>query len=255
MATPILQRLLNALPTNWVPTGMVDENGRTYRIAGQMSGTAAVYQGVQNQIDFLKAQTRISSSTGGFLDMSSRDFFGTKWPRKAGESDTAYSARLLTKFFQPQGTYEAMVSALQALTGNTPTIIRPRRPFDVGAYAQGGRPVVSGSQSVRRGYSTAGAYGSLLMPYQAGISIKRPSVGSISGRAGYATLTGRTATQNSGAGGYASLTGKTAAQNRGGYLAYSSLSEMTGGVSDQDIYNTVLATKLEGTLVWVQITD
>jgi hypothetical protein len=63
-----------------------------------------------------------------------------------------------------------------------------------------------------------------------------------------------TATQNWGGGGYATLVGKTASQNFG-WQAYSSLDEMTGGVSAADIYKTVLETKQEGTLVWVQITD
>jgi hypothetical protein len=391
----LLQRLLNALPTNWVPNATEDENGRPYRAASQLAGTAAVYQAIQNQINYLIAQTRIQTSTGGFLDMSSRGYFGTKWPRQAGESDQSYATRLLSKFFLPQGTYQAMIDALENLTGETPKIVRPRRPYDTGAYGEAstmafptsylpgnggmqiastppGAPPVTGSpiyvhtavtsgdsnvgykftsanaqvgetvtatvyiyvpntyvgaeilfdientqgiatvganmaltnqwqqltvsetvtaaenmnfvlrgssteagqqfyssgwgytqsesgplpvsQSVRRGYSCCGAYGSLLMPYQAGVSVKQPNAGSIPNRGGYGSLTGMTATQNWGGGGYATLVGKTASQNFG-WQAYSSLDEMTGGVSAADIYKTVLETKQEGTLVWVQITD
>ena len=92
-------------------------------------------------------------------------------------------------------------------------------------------------------YSAAGAYGSLSLPYQAGISVAAPASGGIPGIAGYGSIVNQTADENYGGAGY----GK-------GDMAYSDLSMMMGGVSVQDIYDAVDATKMEGTLVWVRVT-
>jgi hypothetical protein len=228
----MLQRIINSFPTNWFPSGQTDENGKVYRYVGQAAGSAAVFSQVYAQIQFVKDQLRIQTSTGGFLDLSSRDYFGTNLQRQAGESDANFAKRIVAEFFQPQNTYSAMVQVIETLTGNTPTIVRSRRPGDLGAY-----------RSAPLAYSFSGAYGSLQMPYQAGIIIKRPTRSGIPNIQGYGTLT-VPAAQHWGGGGY-----------RQGLIQYADLSMMTGGVSDQDIYDAVLATKLEGTKVWVRLTN
>ena len=132
----MLQRLLNALPTNWFPKGTADENGNVYRIVAQMAGTSAVYNQIYDQLEFLIAQSRIQTQTDGFLDLTSEGFFGSALRRKGGESDPNYSARIIANFFRPQGTYEAMVEVLTDLTGNVPIITRPRRPAGHGRLRQ-----------------------------------------------------------------------------------------------------------------------
>jgi hypothetical protein len=226
----MLQRIINSFPTNWFPSGQADEKGNIYRYVGQAAGSAAVFSQVYAQIQFLNAQLRIQTSSGGFLDLSSRDYFGTGLQRHAGESDANFATRIVANFFQPQNTYSAMVQVLQTLTGNTPSIVRSRRPADLGAY-----------RSAPLAYSFSGAYGSLLLPYQAGITIKRPVRSGIANIQGYGTLS-VPASQHWGGGGY-----------KQGLIQYADLSMLTGGVSDQDIYDAVLATKLEGTKVWVRL--
>ncbi|QAU22607.1 hypothetical protein EO087_00305 [Dyella sp. M7H15-1] len=110
---------------------------------------------------------------------------------------------------------------LTQLTDRAPVIIEPTRPADCGGY---GAP--------NGGYGVAGAYGSLLLPYQAFVIAFRPfSAQGVAGMAGY----------DSPAGGYGVAGG------------YSSLSLITAGVSDAAIFAAVDAVKPAGTIVWVRI--
>lgn len=82
------------------------------------------------------------------------------------------------------------------------------------------------------GYGAAGAYGSLLMPYQAFVIAYRPT------GAGIPYV-----------GGYTSTVSGYRTPSRGKYASYTELT----GVTDSQIYAAVASVKMEGTTVWVRI--
>ena len=103
-----------------------------------------------------------------------------------------------------------------------PLVFEPARPLDTGGYNVGGV-----------GYNVAGGYGSTVLPTQVFVIAYRPLGQGIPNLGGY----------DSGVGGYAV----------GGQLAYASLSQVRGEVTDQNIYDAVAGTILAGTTAWVQI--
>ncbi|QMV32422.1 hypothetical protein 8G_00028 [Ralstonia phage Hyacinthe] len=171
---------------------------------------------------YAKAQCRLATASDGWLDMIAADFFGTSLQRAANQSDASFRARIKLNLFRERATRNGMVKVLQDLTGRTPTIIEPTRPADTGAY---GAP--------NSGYSQAGAYGSLLMPYQGFVIAYRPLGTGIPSVSGYGISTG----------GY----------GQASQAEWASLSMIQGGVTDADIYAAIDATKPVGTIVWASI--
>ena len=218
----IFQRLKAALPVRWFGTS-----------ADSAPFLDAVLTGVANLLAFIyslyayaKLQTRLLTATDGWLDLIAADFFGpTGLLRKTGQTDASYLAQIRANLLREKGTRPAVISVLVALTGRTPTIIEPQRPADTGAYR------VSTS-----GYGVAGSYGSLLLPYQAFVIAYRPrsNIG-IANVAGYGISTGAYS---------------TASQSE-----YASMSMVTSGVSDADIFAAIDAVKMEGTIVWTRISN
>ncbi|CBJ38345.1 protein of unknown function [Ralstonia solanacearum CMR15] len=171
---------------------------------------------------YAKLQTRILTATDGWLDMIAADFFGTSLQRAANQSDASFRGRIILNLFRERATRNGMIKVLQDLTGRTPTIIEPTRPADTGAY---GAPNI--------GYSQAGAYGSLQMPYQAFVIAYRPLGTGIPSVAGYGISTG----------GY----------GQASQADWASMSMIQNAVQDADIYAAIDATKPVGTIVWASI--
>ena len=210
----IFSRIKGVLPLWFGPT-------TTYR--------DAIIQGLANALAFIyslylyaKLQTRILTATDGWLDMISADYFGTSLPRTANQSDTSFRARIIINLFRERGTRKAIIKVLTDLTGRAPIIIEPQRPLDTGAY---GASVC--------GYGVAGAYGSMLLPYQAFVKAFRPAASGIPYIAGYGISTG----------GYG-------VPSR---ASYATLSQSTGAVADADIYAAIDAVKPAATTIWTQI--
>lgn len=86
------------------------------------------------------------------------------------------------------------------------------------------------------GYGVAGGYGSLLLPYQAFVTAFRPrsNVG-IANVAGYGISTG----------GY----------SQASQAEYASMTMVSGGVTDSDIFAAIDAVKPAGTIVWTRISN
>ena len=57
---------------------------------GVLTGVAALLVFVEGFITYAKAQTRVATSTGGFLDLSAFDFFGVRFRRRTGELDAGF---------------------------------------------------------------------------------------------------------------------------------------------------------------------
>lgn len=86
------------------------------------------------------------------------------------------------------------------------------------------------------GYGAAGAYGSTVLPYQAFVIAYRPSSNAgIASVAGYGTSPGGYSTPS--------------------WAEYASMSMVTGGVTDDDIFAAIDAVKPAGTIVWTRISN
>lgn len=189
-----------------------------------LQGLAYALSFIYALIQYAKTQTRIKTASGGFLDMIAADFFGSSLTRKTNETDSSFLARIIINLFRERATREAVNKVIGDLTGNAPIIVEPKRPLDTGAY---GAP--------NSGYGVAGAYGSLLHPYQAFITVYRPPGVGIPYVAGYGA--------------------PSAGYGVASRAEYASLDMVTSGVTDSDIYEAIDSVKPVGTLVWVRIAN
>jgi hypothetical protein len=191
-------------------------------INGLLQGLAYAGAYVYSLLSYARLQTRIKTATDGWLDMIAADFFGSMLLRAANQSDGSFRARILINLFRERATRAGLIKVLQDLTGRTPVVIEPTRPADTGVY---GGPLI--------GYSYAGAYGSLSMPFQAFVIAFRSAGTGIPNIAGYGASTGGYGTPSQ--------------------ASYASLSMIQGGVSDADIYAAIDSVKPVATTVWTSI--
>jgi len=211
----IYTRLKALLPPTWFGDSSPFLEGALNACASALSWCYSLYV-------YARLQTRITTATGGWLDLAAYDYFGTSLQRPAGMSDDLFRNQMKINLFRARGTRQAIIDILEELTGNTPTIFEPQRPLDTGSY---GGPMI--------GYGVAGGYGSVLIPYQAFVIAYRPKGTGIPYVAGYQTTPA----------GYSS-------PSRGQYV---SQEMVTGKVTDAQVYEAVAAVKMEGTLVWVKL--
>lgn len=213
----IVGRLKAVLPNGWF-------TGSTPVLDAALNGIASALAQIYSLISYAKLQTRIASATDGFLDLISYDFFGLLLPRSSQEADTSFRARILAQLLLQKGTRFGVIRALQILTGRTPVIFEPGRPADTGAY-----------NTNTLGYGVAGGYGSLALNCQAFVTAFRPMGSGIPNIAGY----------NSSSGGY----------NTPSRASYTTLSQVTGQVTDAAIFAAVDAAKMAGTIAWTQLSN
>ncbi len=207
-AADFVSRLWRVLPQRWFgDTAPLTE--------AVLYGFGVAWSGIYGLIGVVRAQARLLTASGGFVDSFAQDFFGLAMLRRNAESDAGYIQRIGFELLRRRGTRAAMVSALAELTGQNPVVFEPARPMDTGGYAAGGV-----------GYGVAGGYGNLQLAYQSFLKVRRPHGAGIAQLAGYDT---------------------------GGALAYGSLAMVQTPVSDADIYASAAAILPVGSTVWVQI--
>ena len=177
---------------------------------------------------YTKLQGRVSSATDVFLDIAAQDYTGLQVTRRLYENDASFRARLLASLLPSGATRAALHDRLLSLTGNTPWIFEPTQPMDTGAYGYGGL-----------GYNQAGGYGSLELPFQAFVAVKRPVSQGVPYFAGYS---GNESNPVYAPGGYGL-----------GLLAYSNITQAFGGVTDADIYHAIADVQPAGVTAWTQI--
>lgn len=169
-STPdITRRLRAALPLHWFAD---DAPVLGAVLAGFSDGWARLYDMLQT----VRRQSRIGSAEGDMLDLIAADFFGARLVRRIGQGDAGFRAAILRELLRERGTRQALASALTDLTGNAPQIFEPSRPADTGAW---GRAL---------GYGVAGGWGSLALPFQCFVRVRRPSGQGIGGVEGYESL-------------------------------------------------------------------
>jgi hypothetical protein len=69
---------------------------------------------------YAKAQTRIRTASGIWLDIVAQDFFGTRIVRAAGQNDDSFRSIILANLLRPQATRQAISDVIEALTGFAP---------------------------------------------------------------------------------------------------------------------------------------
>jgi hypothetical protein len=236
-------RLLGVLPLGWFPSAAPI-------LTAVLSGFAAGWAYIWQLLTYAILQTRVATATDEWLDGISRDFNGGLLPRLTNEQDAAFSARIRANFFAPKNTKAAVVAALVNLTGRTPVIVQPANTGDTGGYTSLTHPHRGGGV----GYCVAGAYGSLLLPFQEFITAFRPSGGGIANITGWGTLP--ISTTGAGTGGaYATVNGTGYMGGQVGAIAYATLSQVQGQVTDADIQSAVVNTIPAGNVAWLRITN
>ena len=214
-AADMLARLRQLLPLRWFPdTAPV----LSALLAGLSDGWAWLYV----MLGYVKAQTRIATATDSFLDLIARDFFAGGLPRRFGEADAAYRARIRHELLRPRATRAALVAELTALTGRAPVVFEPARPADTGAYG------------MALGYGACGGWGSLLLPFQVFVTAFRARGSGVPLAGGW----------GSGAGGFG-----------GGALQYVSLAMVQSQVTDTDIAAAIAGTMPVAVTAWTRISN
>ena len=212
----MLSRLKLVLPVRWF--GDVTPN-----LDALLNGFANAWSGLYGLLGFVKAQARISSASGIFLDIAGTDYFVSGLPRRAGESDVSYSLRLRANLLCPRATRLAITRALVSLTGRTPVVFEPLNATDTGGYDAGSL-----------GYSVAGGYGSRALPFQYFVTAYRPNATPASNVGGY----------NLGPGGYNQAP-----------MSLVNISDIPGAIADADIYTAIRAVAPAASIAWVKISN
>lgn len=217
----IQARLIAVLPSRWFP----DE---APVLSAILDGFASAWAWVFATLQYVKAQTRIATATGVWLDVIAQDFFGPHMQRASGQQDDAFRSRIQLGLFRERGTRTALNAVLHDLTGRTPVIFEPRRTGDTGGYGS----VRGGGSGLA--YGLAGGWGSLTLPFQCFVIAYRPAGTGIAFVNGWAE----------GAGGYGI-----------GAFEYADLAMVHGQVTDSDIYSAVAGVVPAASIAWTAISN
>jgi len=212
----ILSRLKMVLPARWF-------GDATPNLDAVLTGLASAWSGIYSLLASVQRMTRIATATGIFLDIASTDYFSHSLPRRAGEADAAFSARVRANLITARATRAGLSEALQNLTGRTPVIFEPLNASDTGGY-----------NSSTLGYGVAGGYGSRTLPFQFFVTAYRPNATPISNAGGY----------NDGPGGY-----NTAP------MFYADTEQAPGAIDDADIYAAAAAVLPVASIAWMNISN
>ncbi len=211
----MIARLASLLPLRWFPD-------TTAVLPALLAGLADGWAWLYAMLQYARQQTRIATATDTFLDLVSQDCFGQALPRRFGESDASFRARIQRALLPPRATRPALVGVLRDLTGRTPVVFEPARPADTGAYG------------IALGYGVAGGWGSLALPYQSFVTAFRPLDAGVPLVAGW----------GSGAGGWGV-----------GAIEYASAAMIEAQVSDAEIDSAIAVTLPVATIAWTRISD
>ncbi|WP_051949301.1 hypothetical protein [Methylosinus sp. PW1] len=111
----MMLRLRSHLPKGWFPDVAPG-------LDAVLSMPATAFRYVWDQIVDAKAQSRISTATGVWLDLAAYDFLGTRVMRRKDQSDDSFRTRVKAEILRERVTKAGMKKMLTDLTGKTPTI-------------------------------------------------------------------------------------------------------------------------------------
>lgn len=218
----IQDRIIKVIPKKWFSWVAP---GRDAIIGALSDPSAWCY----NWIQYARAQSRLATSYGIWLDIFSYDYLGRFLPR-GGMSDGVYKVLIKATILQERVTRAGMVSALTTLNGTVPKIFEPWNTGDTGAYSSASP---TGFKCGQFGYGVGnGGYGNMRLPAQAFIDIKRGANSGIPGVGGY--------TNNVAGWGVGKL------EYAGSVLALT-------GITNSIIYKLIANTKPTGAIMWTRI--
>jgi hypothetical protein len=243
--TDFAGRLLRLLPSGWFPAVAP-------RLLAVLQAPAMMFSLIYGLLVFAKAQQRVASASGAFLDLAAQDYFGSTSPRLEYELDPAYAARIRYNMTAPRGTLSGMTSMLEQLTGNSPAIFQPNNVVQTGGWATESNPGAGGGVFAfydETGESGAGLWGSMALPCQIFVTIEAPLTGYYS----FAEL-GGVSTQNLPAtgGGYGFASQSMPAAG-GGRLAFIDPDSVPGAITNSIIYQQIAEWMAVGYVAWTQI--
>lgn len=214
-------RLRAVLPTHWFPdvAPVLD---------GLLNGLGTGWSYIYDLLQYVKAQTRISTASDIWLDVIALDFFGSRIIRQSNQSDDSFRITIIREIFRERGTRAAIVSALYDLTGRSPLIFEPARTTDTGGYAS--LNGLGGGIA----YGVAGGWGNLDLPFQCFVTAFRPAASGIATVGGWCSP----------AGGYGL-----------GTIEYGDLHMIQGQVTDGSIYQAVANVLPIAAIGWTNIVN
>ncbi len=182
-------RLRSTLPTGWFPASPPPPApSATPVLDGLLAGLGQAWSFCYALLVVVDAQTRLAKAYGGFLDMMSVDFFASSLPRRSGETDDAFRARISASLISRRGTRQDVIRAVSALTLSPPALCEPTHAADCGGYGGAGNADAGGGV----GYGSPGlCYGSASLPFQYLLNVGSLAAfapGLISARQGPATF-------------------------------------------------------------------
>lgn len=215
----IVQRVKNVIPRKWWSWVAPIRDA----IIGGLSDIASWSY---NLIIYARAQSRLATSYGIWLDIFAFDFLGPFLIRNGAQDDT-FRRIIRSTILQERVTRPGMVNAITMLTGNAPMIFEPWNTADTGAYT--GLPGTPRYGSM--GYNVGqGGYGNMNLPAQAFVKIVRGSGAGVPGVGGYGNIIA----------GYGV-----------GALEYVGKTSELSGITDPIIFDLINKTKPTGTTIWV----
>jgi hypothetical protein len=243
-------RLTRLLPTGWWNDGSFNLADASF-ITAIKGGLGDSLAWIYSLLQYVKNQTRHATSTDFFIDLTAFDFFGLRIKRKPSQTDASLISTIKKEIFRERVTRHGVEQAIEDLTQSEATIFEPKNPQDTGGW------------EVQFAFEAAGAWGADL-PYTMFITAVEPPGAGIPNLAGFDSATGGWGVPSStvfmssggfsngfssGFGNFYSLSGT------GGAFAFADLSQIQGTVTNQDIYDTIEATRAAGVTCWVNITS
>jgi hypothetical protein len=212
----MLARLKLVLPARWFAD-------TTPVLDAVLSAFAAGWSGMYDLLQSVRLQSRLATASGIFLDMAAADYLGSDLPRRAGEADSSYSARIRANLLEPRATRAGVAQALLNLTGRAPIIFEPLNATDTGGY-----------NSFTLGYGLAGGYGCASLPYQFFVTAFRPNATPVSHAGGY----------NAGPGGFGMAP-----------MFYAQAAGLGGAATDAEIRGAIAAVLPTTAIAWTKISN
>ena len=220
-AADIVSRVKQLIPGRWFKWAAPNRDA----VLGGLADSAAWCYGL---IGYARAQTRLATAYGIWLDILAYDFLST-FITRSGIDDNTFRRLIRATILQERVTRAGMVNAVTTLTGSAPWVFEPWNTYDTGAYSNSAIGQNYGSM----GYGVGrGGYGNMKLPGQTFLKVTRAAPSGVPGVAGYGNNTE----------GYGAGAGE-----------YVGSQIQLIGVTNTMIYRLINMTKPTGSICWVQI--
>jgi len=122
----MLSRIRSIFPRGW----LADASPVADSVFGGLATQAE--HGYSVLVD-AKRQSRISTSTGGWLDLLAFDFFGLAI-RRRGREDAAFRATIIAEITRERATRRGVDKVIEDLTDTPATVFELFNPYDTGGF-------------------------------------------------------------------------------------------------------------------------